>query len=149
MAVNIGKSYAQSIGRTYINFPHAPYMQAASKKTFWERVVEALHDMGIDEDQQTVVAKLIKIKQPSVWEWTDGGEPSMKNARLLALALNVCVDWLLTGRGDKHPIPSDPEAQELWELWCRVPGIREKVLAFAKFEASHAGPFDKNRENAA
>lgn len=124
-------------------------MEHSAKKTFWERVVEALADMGIMEDQQTAVARLIKIKQPSVWEWTDGGEPSMRNARVLAVELGVCVEWLLTGEGSKKPVPPDPQAQELWIIWTRVPECREKILAYARFEASRAGPFTKGSEDAA
>lgn len=124
-------------------------MRAESNKSFWGRVLEALLDMGIDQDQQTAVAKLIKIKQPSVFEWTEGSLPSMKNAVKLANELGVNVEWLYTGRGSKRPISIGSEAEELWELWRRVPAIRGELLKYARFLVSDAGPFAKDHENAA
>lgn len=143
MSVTIGKTYVLSIGRTYSPFPHALPMLDDEKKTLWDRVVEVLKEHGIQSDQQTHVAGLIKIKQPSVWEWKDGGEPSMKNAKALALKLNVSVEWLLTGRGEKRPIPPDPDAMELWDMWNGLDAAkREKILSFARFVKSEpAGPF--------
>jgi len=41
----------------------------------------------------------------SVRKWLSGETiPSMDNIRFIAGALNVITDWLLTGRGDRHPI---------------------------------------------
>lgn len=146
MPCNIGVSYVVSIGRTYGNFLHALAMQDATKKSFWDRVLEALADRGIDRDQQTVVAEMIGIKQPSVWEWTPEGKsskPSMKNALKLAGKLDVCVEWLLTGRGTKWPIPSDPLAQELWDIWQKSPNAREKIVSYARFAGKESSPFEK------
>lgn len=118
-------------------------MREESNKSFWGRVLEALHEMGVDQDQQTYVASLIKIKQPSVWEWTEGSLPSMANARKLAIALGVNVEWLLTGRGAKRPVPPDPQAEALWSIWSRVrPAVREQILDFARFQASHGRPYE-------
>src|SRR5688572_8344072 len=67
---------------------------------------------------QTGAAKLIGISQPSVNDWTRlGGYPTLENGIALATKLRVCVEWLYTGRGPKHPIPQDPIAQRLWDLW--------------------------------
>lgn len=146
MPRNIGDSYVMSIGRTYEDFPHASEMSEDIKKSFWERVLEVLADRGVDRDQQTTVAKMIGIKQPSVAEWLDGGKPSMKNAIKLATKLEVCVEWLLTGRGDKRPVPPDSSAQELWRIWQKHPEIREQIASYAAFAASQSpasSPFTK------
>lgn len=123
---SIGVSYVSSIGQTY-----APFGQTADmeESTFWTRVLEALRDHGVTSGQQTYVAKLIKIKQPSVAEWVTGSIPSMQNARKLSLKLGVNVEWLLTGRGEKRPgRPSDPIAEELWQLWPKLDDAAKKNL---------------------
>lgn len=120
-------------------------MPSQSNKSFWGRVVEALQDMGVDQSQQTYVANLIKIAQPSVQAWTTGSLPSMKNARKLALALGVRMEWLLTGRGGKRPVPADPQAEALWGIWCRMrPALREQLLDFARFQTSQVPPLGNN-----
>jgi transcriptional regulator with XRE-family HTH domain len=113
---SIGKSYSASIGNTY-----SPQIQTAemAKESFWTRVLEALADMNIREDQQTVVAKMIGVKQPSVWEWANEDSlPSMANARKLATKLGVSLDWLMMGDSAKIPPPKgDAWADALWRHW--------------------------------
>ena len=123
-------------------------MRGADGKTFWERVIEALADQGVDQDQQTVVAKYCGIRQPSVWEWARADtQPSMKNVRLLAKKLGVSAPWLLDGLGDKKPVPGDAESQRLWSLWNRMnPATRGELLAFAAYLAQRDTPFDDRNQ---
>lgn len=86
-------------------------------------------------DTQQAVANLLKIKQPSVSDWkTTGASPSLENAITLGARLNVCVEWILTGRGPKRPgPPMDPAAQALWDAWGRIlVDDRQKVVGYAE-----------------
>lgn len=131
MERSIGTSYANAIGRSYVSLPYDLVM---GEQTFWDRVLEALKDRGIVAAQQTHVASLVKIKQPSVAEWANGDTlPSMKNARVLAEKLGVNVEWLLTGRGEKRPgRPSDAYAEQLWASWPKLTeDVKQKIIGFA------------------
>jgi hypothetical protein len=95
-------------------------VRRTTQKTFWDRVREAMLDARMKPTQKGA-ADLIGIKQPSVNDWTKpGGYPTIDNAVALAQKLNVCVEWLMTERGPKRPLPEDVTAQVLWELWPRV-----------------------------
>jgi transcriptional regulator with XRE-family HTH domain len=69
---------------------------------------------------QTGAGRLIGLSQPSVNDWTLGSYPTMENAIALAEKLNVTVEWLLTERGPKRPLPQDALAQELWDMWPQL-----------------------------
>lgn len=127
---SIGTSYVNAIGRTYVSFGQTADME---DNPFWGRVLEALKDRGITSGQQTKVADLIKIKQPSVAEWVTGSIPSMKNANKLAVKLGVNVEWMLTGRGEKRPgRPSDPIAEELWQIWPKLDDVaKRQIIGYA------------------
>lgn len=75
-----------------------------------------MRDQGM-KPTQTGAAKLVGISQPSVNDWTLGKFPTMDNAIALASKLDVTVEWLLTERGPKKPVPSDSYAQKLWAMW--------------------------------
>jgi hypothetical protein len=139
MLRSIGDSYANAIGQTYAPFGHADGME---EQTFWDRVLEALRDRGVNSGQQTYVAKLIKIKQPSVAEWVTGSIPSMQNARKLALKIGVNVEWLLTGRGEKRPgRPSDAFAEELWQIWPKLnDAAKQQIIGFAAVAEKNPAP---------
>lgn len=94
-----------------------------TKRSFWERVQEALVDAGLP-NTQAAAGRLIGISQPSVHEWSKiDGYPTIANARTLALKLGVCVEWLYTERGPKRPPPVDATAQRLWEIWPRLDDV--------------------------
>lgn len=77
---------------------------------------------------QTGAGKLIGVSQPAVNDWTLGKYPTMENALALAAKLNVCVEWLLTERGPKKPLPQDATAQRLWELWPQLDDVTKGEL---------------------
>lgn len=93
-----------------------------TNRTVWARIKEALHDKKLPATQ-VYAAKMIGVEQPSVSDWNKSGMyPSMENAVALAKRLGVCVEWLLTERGPKHPgPPGDEHAQELWAIWEFLP----------------------------
>lgn len=87
-----------------------------------------MRDKGL-KPTQTAAAKLIGVTQPSVNDWNEiGGYPTMANAVELARKLNVCVDWLLTERGPKRPIPEDTAAQRLWDMWPQLDDVTKGEL---------------------
>lgn len=98
------------------------------KRTFWQRVEEAMTDAG-HKPTQGAVAELIGIKQPSVSKWTKAGKPSIEHVVILAGKLKVCVEWLYTERGPKRPL--DAESSELLDLFTKLPQRqRDRVMAY-------------------
>lgn len=124
----IGDSYASSIGHTYAIASQNRNVSKSTTRTFWERVQEAMVDAGM-KPTQTAAAKLIGVSQPSVAEWNDlDGYPTIANAVALGRKLRVCVEWLLTERGPKRPLPEDPTAQRLWDIWPRLDDVTKGEL---------------------
>jgi hypothetical protein len=102
---------------------------AMKKRTFWLRVQEAMKDKNLDPTQK-VAGELIGIKQPSVHKWTKGGQPKMQHVVALASKLNVCVEWLYSERGPKHPL--DEESSYLLNTFnlLTTDRLRDKALAY-------------------
>jgi hypothetical protein len=97
-------------------------------RTFWARVKEALEEARLPATQ-VFVAKRLGVKQPSVSEWNlEGGFPTLENTISLAKLLNVNVEWLLTERGPKRPLPQDATAQRLWDLWPHLDDVTKGEL---------------------
>lgn len=152
-SVNIGDSDSFAIGQTYIGLPQTRQMEKKPAiGTFWDRVKEALGDAarakkthnGVRiKPTQVFAAKIAEVKQPTVSDWNKPGKaPELDNALKLALALDVCIEWLYTGRGPKRPgIPLDRYAQQLWELWPQLTdGERGKLLGIALGSVPSADP---------
>lgn len=131
MEASIGISYVPSIGKTYVTPGHSHQVAKTHDPKFWKRVLEALKGIGIVDDQQTAVARLIGITQPSVHDWEAGTSmPSIANVTKLALKTNVTVEWLYTSRGQKHPgPPMEPAAERLWSAWGRLSDDEKAELA--------------------
>lgn len=112
--------------------PHHLGVPRSTTKTFWTRVEEALRERGLPTTQ-VYVARFLHIKPPSVNEWTRiGGYPTIENTISLAEHLGVNVEWLLTERGPKRPLPQDATAQRLWDLWPRLSeGERHELVGMA------------------
>lgn len=145
MAPSIGDSYAACIGGPYAD---RAQNQAVAKETSFERIKQALLDAGKNGTQEEI-AKLAGIKQPSVSEWkNEGTTPSLENAIAIGAKLNVCVEWIITGRGPKRPgPPMEPAAQALWDAWPRIPSEdRQQVVGFAQ---AKAGPTPRRATPAA
>lgn len=105
---------------------------------FWTRAKEAMNGNKVFSNYQTEIAGLLKIKQPSVYEWEAGESmPSIRNTIKLATRTNVCVEWLYTGRGAKHPGPPDePLAKKLWSAWGNLTDEEKSELcAYALIKA--------------
>ena len=77
------------------------------------------------------MAREFILSETAVTKWIDGkGLPSMDHAVKLACMLDVCVEWLLTGRGDMRPPPplTDEERRHLENLRLLSPQHRQHVF---------------------
>lgn len=101
-------------------------------RSFWLRTKEALEEARLPATQ-AFVAKKLGLTQPAVHLWTKpNGFPTLENTISLAQLLGVNVEWLLTERGPKRPLPQDATAQKLWDLWPRLSdGDKRELLGMA------------------
>lgn len=133
----IGDTYGKSIGEAYSHRCQNVRMPR-STETIWQRIEESLRDAGYTRGFQTAAAKMVGIKQPSVAGWKKGGTPELKHVLVLARKLNVCVEWIYTGRGPKRPgegLP--PDLGEIADFWERLPlEVRSEIVGFAKYKRS-------------
>lgn len=118
-----------------------------TKRTFWDRLQEAMADNGMETENLTAAASLIKKHYTAATKWRDGGYPSMSNAVRLAEKLGVSVEWLLTGRGSKRPSANiPPDLGELADFWGRLPlDVRAEIIGFAKYKRSTTFTGDRDR----
>jgi hypothetical protein len=101
-AETIGITYRCAIGHSYPGFTHA-FDMAKQVRSVYDRAMEALAERFPNQKAtQAKLASVAGVRQPSVNDWKDG-YPAMDTAVRLATALGVCVEWLLTERGPKHP----------------------------------------------
>jgi DNA-binding XRE family transcriptional regulator len=146
MEPNIGESDKLSIGNPYILSAHYSWVKKKSNAvTVWIRLKDALKDARLPETQ-VYAARLAGVKQPSVSDWNKPGTgPELDTAILIAKKLNICVEWLYTGRGPQRPgLPDDPIARQLWAIWPKVPAEhRERILGYAHVNALPAPPGDR------
>lgn len=100
MTSNIGDSYANAIGQTYSEIGNdCAVSKDAQKETVVDRALRAGRLKLNRKVTLGDIADWAGVKQPSVSEWRlPGRNPTIENARAIALKLDVCVDWLLTGR---------------------------------------------------
>lgn len=77
-------------------------------KDIGDRINAALSGAGYTKDRHKnlthVLARTFMVSTATVSNWRHGQKcPAMKNALELAVKLDVCVEWLLTGRGPVSP----------------------------------------------
>lgn len=132
----IGLPYEKAIGRSYEAFPHNWGMAKARERTFLERALEALQDRHPRErPTQTRLAKLTGVSQPAVFEWgLPGRAPDHAKVLKLAAELNVCVEWLYTERGPKHPQKATDSPEPFMRDWDKLdPELRRQIARYADF----------------
>jgi transcriptional regulator with XRE-family HTH domain len=81
-------------------------LSPAKKETLADRLRELLEQRGLN---QTHAAERAGIPLPTLNKWIHQGDkaanPSAENLVALKEALNVSIDWLLTGDGLREPFP--------------------------------------------
>jgi DNA-binding XRE family transcriptional regulator len=107
MAKIITDSYLNSIINSDIYLEHTylmKYLEYASRfKRLWK-------DSDAPKTQKEL-AKWLNYSQPMINYWLNGEKlPSMETAIKIADKFGVCVEWLITGKGLKHP-NDEPELQ--------------------------------------
>lgn len=118
----------------------------SAAETFGDRLIEAATDLGAPKTQPALskwFADLhnIKISAGMISRYTAGDEaPRTKKCRIFAKALGVCVEWLYTARGPKHPMdPLTPlEEQLIREIRAIENGGRdtktEQLISYLKVD---------------
>ena len=60
---------------------------------FHKNLKNALKERGLS---QNALAKLLNVKQSSVWEWLNVGYPSLERFKQICIILNVSADKILS-----------------------------------------------------
>jgi len=82
-------------------------------EAFAKRFSKACKEAGLPEKQEDL-GKCFGVSGPMIHAYRSGDKlPSMGTALKIAHGAGVCVEWLLTGRGDMRPIESSYSAEIL------------------------------------
>lgn len=115
--------------------------KATETSDFWRRLTEMIRE-DVSVKQQTV-AKLFHVGQSAVTKWKTGKDtPSLPRAVEMADRYGVCVEWLLTGRGPKHPGgTADADLSRLLEFWDGLrPATKHDVVSYAVYRGTLQAP---------
>jgi hypothetical protein len=107
------------------------------------RLEEALDDQGFPKGRGrgAHLAKVGKVSGEAGRKWLAGQSlPTMENALLLSTHLEVCVEWLLTGRGPKK-IPS-PHTVRVIEAMESLPPDSQVTLQKVANSLVKSAPWD-------
>jgi hypothetical protein len=76
------------------------------KAAFSARLNEICDEMNVPpkgQARQTTLARIFDVTQKGARKWLEGeGYPALDMARRIAVWSNVCIEWLLSGRGPKR-----------------------------------------------
>ena len=111
------------------------------ESTFGERLISCVKTMGGPAEQEKISKWFwdnhkIKVSGAMINKYRNQNKlPRMEKCREYAIALDVCVDWLLTGREPKMPEGkiSKQEAKVL-DLWRSFPN-KLKIIAYSQMQA--------------
>lgn len=136
---SIGLPYDFAIGSSYRQFAQNWSMAKTRERSFLERALEALKDRYPRERATQVrLAKIVGVSQPAVFEWKlPGRAPEHAGVIKLAKELNVCVEWLYTERGPKHPSvtpDAEPFVQTFQALDPELKRQAERYIDFLRGE---------------
>lgn len=84
---------------------------------------------------QGKAAKLVALSQNAGFKWKHGKLPERKHLAELAVKLDVCVEWLETGRGPKFCLPTESVVlAEIMKVATRLDELQQmSVLDFAQY----------------
>lgn len=96
------------------------HMSNTNLEGFSNRLKEILADNGYPGwGRQRFIAQKFGVSHPSAKKWLDGvNYPEMDKLVEFARWGNTTVDWLITGEGLKHPLPSQlsPDLLSILEM---------------------------------
>ena len=102
MPLLITNSYCASITHSYRIAGHHGYMKYPE---FATRLHEACEDAKVPITQESL-GKFFGVSGTMAWYYLNGEKlPSMDKAIKMASKLGISVEWLLTGKGQKYPVP--------------------------------------------
>ena len=95
---------------------------------FSRRLNEALDEspLGVPikgDGRQIFVSRLFEVDQKGARKWLEGeGFPKLERCIIISKKLNVSVEWLLTGRGNKRMVdPADIQLATLLNDYYQLP----------------------------
>lgn len=101
------------------------------KIDFAQRLFALCGERGHKTQKQ--IARFLGVSQPMISDIATGKKlPDMENAIRWAIKLGVCVDWLLTERGPKHPEPQEESSAGKLDLMDIPISKRGLILDLAK-----------------
>jgi len=112
---------------------HALPMAKKPDTGFGNRLQMLISESSLAEMTQAEIAKRFKVSPPMVTHYKEGAKlPSMNTAIRMAHQLGCCVEFLLTGRGPKHPGESPSNGDKIIFDMAGIPpdqkGRFEKAL---------------------
>ena len=135
----IGYSGKKSTGDSDIFFNDNRVMKHSE---FSERLNRIWKECSDAPTNQTQLAKWLGFAQPTVNDWINGkGMPGIENAIKIAEKFNVCVEWLITGKGLKRTTDKQPSSPLLDKFNQLCPDQQKEVNDFINFKLS------QNKEN--
>lgn len=107
---------------------NADMAKKREESEFYRRLKEAVRARYKRDLSQVELGRKYGVSQGAVSKWALGGLPNLDTVIRIAKDTRYCVEWLLTGRGPKHPGGDlDPEQQELLALYHDDPVFQRLV----------------------
>ena len=117
-------------------------------KAFGSRLQMLINESSFADMTQAEIAKRFKVSPPMVTHYKDGVKlPSMETAIRMAHQLECCVEFLLTGRGPKHPgVPDEDGDGTHLDISLLPPGQQVHLRALVH-SIQEQGPGYKKKVN--
>lgn len=113
----------------------------SERTAFAQRLNQALNESSEQIPQegkgrQSVVGQLFGVDQKAARKWLKGeGFPTLEKCTDIAKRLNVSMEWLLTGRGDKRIMDNlNAQLAELLNVYWQLPNqLQGDLMTYARF----------------
>jgi HTH-type transcriptional regulator, cell division transcriptional repressor len=103
--------------------------------TFGDRLEAAREAAGLTPEE---LAQNLGVRDSTIEAWeADAWEPRANRMQMLAGMLNVSLMWLMTGKGDGLPAPSDIVPRPVSPALAEIVQLREQMEMIAQ-ELRHA-----------
>lgn len=99
------------------------------------RLKMAFAEAGLG-DTQVDIAKALKVSQMTVSYWIRGIKiPPIHTGVVVASKCGICVEWLYTGKGPKHPEPPSRVMATARKLEEAQESVRKMIDAMLAYES--------------
>lgn len=150
MPASITNSYGMSITRSYArSLEESGRMSGGNRKIFGRNFRRALAPTEYAKYTNDALGTVFAVSGATISNWRNGIKlPDIDHAVDIALKFNVCVEWLLTGRGPRAPKPAyDSRLEDVIALWPKLSASDQdtlRVLAEHKAQPPDPTPRPKN-----